>query len=89
MAKKKSRDTRGEQSLRRLYGSWSSKRDWHQRNFPWMEVALLPRFQQVRIWTKAVSTVFRDEHLDQPAFQKINQWQQQVFRRAEGVHLLQ
>ena len=43
-----------------------------------MEVALLPRFQQVGIWTKAVSTVFREEDLDQQAFKTINDWHKEV-----------
>lgn len=73
------------QGTNRLIHPWHAKRTWHKRTFPWMEIALLPRLEQVGIWSKAVSTVFRQEDLDQQAFKTIDNWRREalevVYRR--------
>lgn len=87
IAKKKSQDD-GKTGLARLKYPWQDKTRWHKRDYPWSEVVLLPRLRQVSIWTRAVSTVFREEDLDGTSFNTIDGWRQQaleVIKRRERL----
>ncbi|MCX6873593.1 MAG: VIT domain-containing protein [Verrucomicrobia bacterium] len=57
---------------------WKDRLAWHQRDFPWQEVALFPRLKQVTIWQHALDKLFTKDQLDTVAVDAIRAWRTAV-----------
>lgn len=61
-----------------LIREWKWKQEWHRKEFPWMDIALLPRLEQVTIWTRAIGKLFQKDELDAAAFGVIDTWRKEA-----------
>ncbi len=64
-----------------LDDAWSDREEWYRTDYPWMEVALYPRYMRVRKWTEAQISVFEKEQLAQTNLAEFLTWQ----KKAEEV----
>lgn len=71
-----------------LFYAWRNRVRWHEKRFPWVEVALLPRYERVKKWTDAQTSVFAKEQLEQTNVAEFLAWKkeaEQVIREGDEI----
>lgn len=57
---------------------WRNRVEWYGTKFPWMEVALLPRYERVKKWTDAQTSVFEKEQIAQTNIAEFLAWKNEA-----------
>ncbi len=57
---------------------WRNRVEWYETKFPWMEVALLPRYERVKKWTDAQTSVFEKEQIAQTNIAEFLAWKDEA-----------